>query len=374
MVRLEALNAKYGDSLLLQYKSDGKSRLWVVDGGPAGTWNKYLRPRLKELKGNREKLTVDLAMLSHVDADHVDGMVQMTKSLAENSNNAPTYLDIRRFWHNSFTDLVGSEASLRRGLAALAGAMSAAKIAMAANGTTMTVDNVNLKDRREIAVLASIKQGRDLRDYIEVLQLSGNDPFGDTLSSRLPKKKVDEATVTFVGPIASRLERFRQEWEKAAGRPAAMASLFRDNLDESPTNLSSIVVLVEVEGRKILLTGDARADDIIDGFKEKRLSNKLPMTLDVLKMPHHGSDRNMTKKFLEAFPAKNYIVSADGTYGNPDPNTIKAIVEIRGGDRYKIYFTNQVVGLPQLLSNLSRGKNFEYVFRAKDAPSIVVEL
>jgi hypothetical protein len=374
MVRLEALNAKHGDSLLLHYKSAGKSRLWVIDGGPGGTWNKYLRPRLEELKGSQTKLVVDVAMLSHVDDDHVNGLVQMTKGLADNGNNAPTFLDIRRFWHNSFTDLVGSESTLNRGMATLSGVIASAETAMAADSTNTTINGVNLKDRREIAVLASIKQGRDLRDYIKKLQLSGNDPFGEVFSSSLAKRKIDGAAVTIVGPIASRLETFRQEWKKAVGKPAEMANLFREDLDDSPTNLSSIVMLVEVEDRKILLTGDARGDDILDGFKKKKLNSKLPMKLDVLKMPHHGSDRNMTEEFLKAFPAKNYIVSADGNYGNPDPNTIKAIVETRGNDRYKIHFTNKVAGLPQLLSTLSSSKRFEYFFRADNALSIVVEL
>jgi hypothetical protein len=374
MIKLEALNAKFGDALLLHYKSNGKTRLWVIDGGPAGTWKNFLRPRLEELKGNKETLTIDLAMLSHVDDDHVNGMVQMTKGLANGGPNDPTFLDVRRFWHNSFTDLVGSEESLKRGMATLAGAQTAAKAALAADSSSVTLGNVKLTDRREVAVLASIKQGVDLRDNIERLKLSGNEPFNGILSSNLAKKSVDEAKVTIVGPIASRLKAFRQKWEKAVGKPAAMASLFRDDLDDSPTNLSSIVLLVEVEGRKILLTGDARGDDILDGFKDRGLAAKLPMTIDILKMPHHGSDRNMTEKFLKAFPAKHYIISADGTHGNPDHNTIKAIVQTRGNDRYKIHLTNEVAGLPQLLKKLVEKKNFEFSFRSATDKSIVVEL
>jgi len=374
VIKLEALNAKHGDALLLHYKTGSKNRFWIIDGGPGGTWNNYLRRRLEQIKGNRETLTVDLAMLSHVDEDHVTGLVQMTKSLAENTREAPTYLDIRRFWHNSFADLVGSEARLGRGMATLAGAMATAESTMAANGTTVSIGNVTLTDRREIAVLASIKQGRDLRDYLETLQLGGNDPFRDTISSKSARKKIDEASVTVIGPIHKRLETFREKWEAAVGQPAAMASLFREDLDESPTNLSSIVLLVEIDGRTILLTGDARGDDILDGFKERRLNNRLPMALDVLKMPHHGSDRNMTEAFLKAFPAKNYVISADGKYGNPDPDTIKAIVETRGSDRYKMYFTNTVPGIPPLLERLSRGKHFEYVIRPENELSVSIEL
>jgi hypothetical protein len=372
MIKFEALNAKYGDALLLHYKTGTKKRLWIIDGGPAGVWPS-MRKRLESLCGNGKKLTVDLAMLSHVDDDHVHGMIDMMKALTKKTPKAPTFIDIRRFWHNSFVDLVGSQASLSHGMASLAAVQGTAQAALAANRSSVTIDT-RLACRREFAVLASINQGRELRDYIETLHLSGNEPFGDTLSSQSGKMKIDEARVTIVGPIASRLDDFRKKWAAAAGKPAALASLFREDLDESPTNLSSLVMLVEIGKRKILLTGDARGDDIVEGFKDAKLGGKLPMKLDVLKMPHHGSDRNMTEKFLQSFPANHYVISADGKYGNPDCDAVKAIVQVRGNERYKIHFTNKVPKISNLMEKLSRGKKFTYEFRNAAAPSIVIDL
>jgi hypothetical protein len=371
MIRLEALNAKHGDALLLHFKNGRKQRLWVIDGGPGGTWNGVLRPHLEEILGDAEALKVDLALVSHVDEDHVTGMLQMTKALAEKKKNAPTFLEIRRFWHNSFADLVGSEASLQRGMASLAGASDKAKAAMASDKHSLKLGTVSLKHHREVAVLASIGQGRQLRDHLETLALSGNDPVGDTLSSATGKVKIDEADVIVFGPIASRLEAFREEWEAKSANAAALASLFREDLDESPTNLSSLVMLVKIGKRAILLTGDARGDDIVAGAKEVGL--KLPMKLDVMKVPHHGSDRNITEEFLKAFPADHYIISADGKHGNPDAATVKAIVQVRGDAKYKIHFTNKVAKLPQLMKTLSKGKKFEHAFRAKADRAIVVE-
>jgi hypothetical protein len=373
VLRLEALNARHGDALLLHYQTGTKRRFWIIDGGPGGTWNCVLRPRLEAIKGNNNELTVDLALLSHVDEDHVTGMVQMTKGLAQQSANAASFLDIRRFLHNSFADLVGSPVSLRRGMASLASVQGPAVAAMAANQSSVRIGSVRL-NQREIAVVASINQGRDLRDNIEVLQLSGNHPFGGTLSSESGKKAIDEAKVTIVGPIKSRLDAFREKWEHATASPAALASLFRDDLDDSPTNLSSLVMLVEIGRRRILLSGDARGDDIIEGFKDAGLGSKLPMKLDILKLPHHGSDRNMTEEFLKKFPADHYIISANGQYGNPDPNTIKAIVEVRGNEEYTMHLTNNVPNISRLLRRLSEGKRFEFVIREATELSIVVAL
>jgi beta-lactamase superfamily II metal-dependent hydrolase len=371
MIRFEALNAKHGDALLIQYPWKNRKRLWIIDGGPKGVWKQTLKPRLEELRGDDSELAVDLAMLSHVDEDHVTGILQMTKGLAEQEDGAADFLEIKRFWHNSFRDIVGSSASLQAGMTSLAGTQAKAEAAMTSADPQLNIGNGSL-DQRAVAVLASIGQGRELRDYLTKLQLSGNEPFGGTLSSKSGSKVVDGAKVTLVGPIKSRLDAFRQKWKSESGNAAALAALFRDDLDESPTNLSSLVMLVEIAKRKILLTGDARGDDIVDGFKDAGLD--LPSKLDILKMPHHGSDRNITEKFLRSFPAKHYVISADGKYGNPDSDTIENIVSVRGDGDYTLHFTNDVKGLKTQLTKLQKTRSFEFEIRAKSAPSLAIEL
>jgi hypothetical protein len=140
-------------------------------------------------------------------------------------------------------------------------------------------------------------------------------------------------------------------------------------------SLSSIVLLVEIRARRLLLTGDARGDDIVAGFQAAGLGAELPLTLDVLKVPHHGSDRNLTRNFLQAFPARNYVISAGGKHGNPDADDVRAIVETRADDaEYTIHLTNRVAGLPELLDSLSRGRRFNHRFREDGELSLVVDL
>jgi hypothetical protein len=373
MIRFEALNARHGDALLLSYSTGATKGFWIIDGGPPGTWKNFLRKRLEEILGEREELKVDLAMLSHVDDDHVAGILQMTKGLAEEQPGAATFLDIKKFWHNSFEDLAGGPASAARGMASLAPAQASATAAMASDHPSMMAGGHQL-DERAVAVLASIGQGRELRDYLTQLELDGNAPFGGTLSSASGRRTVAGAKVTMVGPIASRVEAFREKWEADSADPAALAGLFRDDLDDSPTNLSSLVMLVEIGRRKLLLTGDARGDDVVEGFKAAGLGNKLPLKLDILKMPHHGSDRNMTEEFLKSFPADHYVISADGRHGNPDLNTVRAIVATREDADYTIHFTNEVPGLRRLLRNLREEKGFEFRIRGGDELAVVVEL
>ena len=81
-------------------------------------------------------------------------------------------------------------------------------------------------------------------------------------------------------------------------------------------------MLVEIGGRKLLLTGDAHGDDVVEAWKELGLGDQ-PAKLDLVKMPHHGSIRNSTKPFLEFFLADHYVFSANGKYDNPDAPTSK---------------------------------------------------
>ena len=69
-----------GDCLLLHYGTSDEPALALIDGGPGGVYKPFLKPRLEALRDERglseaQSLPVDLCMLSHIDDDHVVGLV-----------------------------------------------------------------------------------------------------------------------------------------------------------------------------------------------------------------------------------------------------------------------------------------------------------
>ena len=67
-------------------------------------------------------------------------------------------------------------------------------------------------------------------------------------------------------------------------------------LDASITNLSSIMFLMEFEEKKILFTGDGVGRDVLDILSEKKMLNSEGrLHVDILKVPHHGSERNVSR-------------------------------------------------------------------------------
>jgi len=113
-------------------------------------------------------------------------------------------------------------------------------------------------------------------------------------------------------------------------------------------NLSSIVVLVDVgEGedkKRMLLTGDARGDKILEGLAlVGALDENDELEVDILKVPHHGSDNNMTTEFFERVKAKHYVFSGDGEHGNPERATLQMLLDSRGlDDDYTIHLTYEI--------------------------------
>jgi hypothetical protein len=93
--------------------------------------------------------------------------------------------------------------------------------------------------------------------------------------------------------------------------------------DTSYTNASSIVLLLEHEGRTALLTGDATPPALDRAVDRLLAAYPDGLSLDVLKIPHHGSARNTTAATLKKIPAAAYLFSSGGgKHGRPHPQAV----------------------------------------------------
>ena len=74
-------------------------------------------------------------------------------------------------------------------------------------------------------------------------------------------------------------------------------------------------------------------------MKAAKLLKGGKLRVDVLKLPHHGSERNVAADYFETIVAKHYVVSADGKFDNPDVGTLKMISAARPDDDFTIHLT-----------------------------------
>ena len=190
--------------------------------------------------------------------------------------------------------------------------------------------------------------------------------------------------LTVLSPTQERVEKLYDEWEEQvkshgwneAHTASAMAAAY---VDRSVYNLSSIVVLAEFQGKKMLLSGDARGDDIVAGLKKAGLLASGSVRVDIFKLPHHGSCRNAAPEMFEQIVADNYVISANGENGNPDPETLGMIHKARGNDAYTVWLTNHD-GSNDLKAKLdgffqaNPASNRKVVYRQDPALSLKVDL
>ena len=291
-------------------------------------------------------LTIRMVMVSHIDDDHINGVLAMLNELDDlRAARKQQPYNVLTLWHNSFDDILGNEGDVLT--ANLQGAATAA-----AAGQPIP-DGLPLH-RDAALVLASVTQGRELRARAKALSITVNEGFEDLVGvpdgargvaqrmsggltlhrHRLPPRAASTSCET--------------EWDKQIKKlGVARQAAF---LDDSVFNLASIVVLAKAGGKTMLLTGDARGDDILEGLAAAKLLKNGRCHVDLLKVPHHGSDRNVSTEFFQQVTADHYVISADGQHGNPDVAMLEMLSQARqDDDGFTVHLTNPEPRLKDVL-------------------------
>src|SRR6266850_3986612 len=109
---LDVRRARKGDCLLLHFGSKKEPGLVMIDGGPSDVFVPQLRPRLIKIKqqrrlGEGQPLPVDVLMVSHVDDDHINGILDLTRELIGQPEGSRA-VRVASLWHNTFDDVIGN--------------------------------------------------------------------------------------------------------------------------------------------------------------------------------------------------------------------------------------------------------------------------
>ena len=378
-LQLEVLQANDGDCLLLH----SNAGMILIDGGSSGNYKAVLKKRLEELRGKKPQLDLRLVMVSHIDADHITGILDMFRDLAERKSDGedPRYR-IASLWHNSFEELAGKSAG------------KAAAVESSVVGASLSGAVPKGLDWPVEAVVASVKQGNDLRGFAKKLGVSVNpETKGELVKAPAKGKRIikfgADLTFTVLGPHEAELDALEESWEhtKSKKAGASAAAIAADYLNRTVPNLSSIVVLAEAKGakgktRRLLLPGDTGGDLILEGLKTAGLLDKKgAIHVDLLKVQHHGSNHSVDIDFFRKVTADQYVISGNGKHGIPHKDTLGWLSEARSGEEYDVFLTNRkgTNGLTKMLttflaSEAKKEKAHRYHFREDPALSIPVDV
>ncbi len=273
----------------------------LVDTGPDECLP-ALKQRLLKLpadtKGVRQ---IDLAVISHIDHDHIGG----ASALFADTSLGLSFKDV---WFNAprLTPTRGVAEGV--GLASLLGSAALGlpwNLAMAGDDIVTT---------SELFLELPRKRGEP-----RVTLLSPTRKSLDTLYAVWAKElsKVKQRPTEQLRGA----ERGGLDVRELAARSTA--------LDRAPANGSSIAFLLEHRGATVLLTADAHPTVLVPALRSlaSHRRRSLPWVIDLMKLSHHGSSANTTTELMQVVRARDYLVSTNGAmFGHPDVEGIARVV------------------------------------------------
>ena len=317
-IAIDVLPAGYGDSLLIECPVEGGTWRLLIDTGPDECWP-ALKDRLSRIAPNRQgKRHIDLAVISHIDHDHIGGASLLFSDTTLN-------LSFGDVWFNAPPRPATRGVAEGQALASLIGA-----------GDVRLPWNEAFHGR-------AVVTASDI-PFVEIPSAPG-----------LPR-------ITLLSPGPAQLARLFKVWDrelaklrrKESDKPAAAVRATRGNItldpvalaarksavDRATANGSSIAFLLEHKSASVLLAADAFATVLAPALKALARHRKIPepMKLDAFKLSHHASRANITKDLLDRVQARHYVVSTNGAFfGHPNDEAIAKVV-VYGGAAPRVWF------------------------------------
>jgi hypothetical protein len=308
---IEMLPAGHGDCLWVEYGWRKRPRRILIDGGPISTYG-ALEARIDALPPDDR--TFELLVLTHVDADHIEGLLRLL---------APEKLAVLPaiVWFNGWRQLDPRNQMLGPLQGEFMSALLSRRLPRAWNsdGPAIVVG--------EMGSLPLTK----LEDGMKITLLSPTWPKLEAL------KKVWEKKVESEGFNPGDLD---AAWAHLAGKKkflpkrgflgeSALNRRLRKqfNIDPAVANGSSIAFLAEMGDRRALLLGDAHPDILVDSLQRLCRARRVDrLSVDAVKVSHHGSKMNTSPELLELVESPRWLISTNGDhFDHPDDECLDLI-------------------------------------------------
>lgn len=270
MLQIFNYNAGRGDCMRLRYVgASGNFRNIIIDTGVMRFGNR-LAGICAEMSAAGE--CVDALILTHVDDDHIGGLLS---NLRRNEN-----LPVTEVWMNH-GDVISSQTEL------------------------------SVRQNDEVYTRL-IKCGIPVKPAVA----------GNTFET-------DGAVFRILWPVESALHREKNVQDSVPlGRTSDYGYSFRELMalpikysDTSVNNHASIVFEFIYRDCRMLFTGDAWSADVLANIKDGNY--------DLVKLPHHGSVKNISEEWSGRVNCRNYIICTEGLR-HPDKQTIAKLLKWYG--------------------------------------------
>lgn len=356
MFRVEMLPVRHGDCIFLEYGAAADPHRVLIDAGPYYAFDD-VSDRIDQLASSG--LTFELFVITHIDADHIDGAIKL---LGEHAQGV-SFQDV---WFNDWH---------------------------------------HLRPGRQYSSAPADKLGPPHGEMLSALILErhlpwnvafAGQPVSIEASGALPVKRLTGGLkLTLLSPSPQELANLDRVWEdevrkwglEPGSRQAVLERLRKDARYQPPpdllgesrpdirslaknrfaehiteSNASSIAFLAEYEGKRCLFAADAQPSLLARSLS--RLSEYVPgkkLHLDALKVSHHGSRGNTDPALLRMLECKHFLISTNGAGRprHPHAETISRIIQ-ECGPNVELWF-NYLSDTTEVWDDEGLRKRYQYV-------------
>lgn len=305
MFLLKSLPAYDGDCFIIKFGEGENIKNIIVDGGRRKKVINKLKEELQKIK--QEGQYVDLMILTHIDEDHIQGLLKIFE------DNEVDKTIIKKVWFNS-KELLSNHFL----------------------GTEQEDNKLKIYCKENDNV--SFTQGVSFGKALELMGLSSSE-----LIYTGQELKIGDAILKVLSPNIQELERLFKKWDKVFpanlnnGTPISrkekkdhnesIDELLKSKFieDKAEANGSSIAFSIEIKGKRLLMLGDSFPSVVSEGLK-KSYNENYSILFDFIKISHHGSKHNTSDEFLNLINCNHYLISTNGhTHDFPDKETLVRI-------------------------------------------------
>ncbi|URC14808.1 ComEC/Rec2 family competence protein [Flavobacterium sp. B183] len=318
-IKGKILNVKDGDAIIIQAEKGSEKLLIVIDGGDKDFKSKTL-DQVKQYCQEMNKKAPDLIVCTHYDSDHIAGIITLIEHYKS---------EIGQVWvhqpHGQLKD------SLRAAPLVLEHIQDNTSILdLNSYGLYHSYLAAPQFDKYKL-VIESVDQLNNLLSLIKKYNISTREP----VSGECSLDGWDEIKV--IGPT-------REYYNKIIGKPKNMIEIFQDEYEYmilenarekkqtsadpctllkttssiTKTNKVSAVIKFDCEDGGYLFTGDAG----IESFKAAEGYPESLRNLKFLKVPHHGSNNNISRELIDIM---NPAIAYSSGYIHQDQEVIDCL-------------------------------------------------
>jgi len=299
-IKFEFLKAGKGDCILISIDevTDTEKNI-LIDGGVSKTYNNSthgigtLKSKLRRIK------SLDLVVLTHIDDDHICGLIQLLKDDEHVGK-------VKELWFNSSDYIKVDIPSDEKGYG------------QSNYFRELINSHSHIKYRSDIFI-----ENQKIYNFSKDIELILLSPYKEQLDNLENAQKAWEKERKKKGKEISTPCRDESSMEKT--------SMLNEKykVGETEKNASSIAFILRYrKEKKFLFLADADINVINSSLK--KLDKNL-LNFDFVKLSHHGSFKNnINKEFLELIDTNKYVILTDGQhkkYRHPHKETIQLILD-----------------------------------------------